>query len=196
MADIALVLSKIKLYRNFPVPNQPFGDIFPIFRNPVATEAVISHLVTHILSTHSIPDLCAIVALEARGFFFGLLIASRLGLPCVPVRKKGTLPGEVVSVSYEKDYGKDAFEMKSDAFEGVETKGKRVILVDGLLGMGGTIMAAKQLVEKLGVEVAEAVFIFDVAIPGYTEAVNMRLGGLKRYAMVTLTATNLPEPVN
>jgi adenine phosphoribosyltransferase len=213
MADVDLVLSKIKLYRNHPVPvstssfhsknplthtpqGQLFADIFPIFRDPVATEAVISHLTTHILSTHSIPQISAIVCLEARGFFFAPLIASRLGLPCIPVRKKGKLPGDVVGVSYEKDYGHDEFEMESDAFEGIETKGKKVILVDDLLGKGGSILAAKDLVEKLGAEIAEAVFIFDVDVPGYTEIVREKLGDLKRYAMVTLTVDNMGAPVN
>ncbi|TVY42138.1 Adenine phosphoribosyltransferase [Lachnellula subtilissima] len=176
MADVDLILSKIKLYRNHPIPGQLFADIFPIFRDPVATEAVVSHLTTHILSTHSIPQVSAIVCLEARGFFFAPLIASRLGLPCIPVRKKGKLPGDVLSVTYEKEYGPDMFEMKSDAFEGVETHGKKVILVDDLLGKGGSILAAKDLVGKLGMDVAEAVFIFDVDVPGYAEAVREKVG--------------------
>jgi adenine phosphoribosyltransferase len=101
----------------------------------------------------------------------------------------------VVSTSYQKDYGPDSFEMKTDAFEGIETEGKKVILVDDLLGMGGSIMAAKALVEKLGMEVAEAVFIFDVNVPVYTDAVERNLKGLKRYAMLTLTETNIGAPI-
>lgn len=85
--------------------------------------------------------------------------------------------------------------MKTDAFEGIEREGKKVILVDDLLGMGGSIMAAKELVEKLGMEVAEAVFIFDVDVPVYNEAVKRNLRGLKRYAMVTLTETNIGAPI-
>lgn len=84
--------------------------------------------------------------------------------------------------------------MKTDAFEGIETKGKKVILTDDLLGMGGSIMAAKDLVERAGMEVAEAVFIFDVDAPAYNEAVERTLGSLKRYAMVTLTETNMGAP--
>jgi len=112
------------------------------------------------------------------------------------VRKKGKLPGHVVGVRYEKEYGPDEFEIKSDAFEGVETEGKKVILVDDLLGKGGSILAAKGLVEKSGVEVAEAVFILDVDVPGYAEAVREKVGDLKRYAMVTLTVSNTSEAVN
>lgn len=66
------------------------------------------------------------MCLEARGFFFAPIIASRLGLPVVPVRKKGKLPGECVGVGFIKDYGVDDFEMKVDAFEGIETGGKKV----------------------------------------------------------------------
>ena len=128
----------------------------------------------------------SIVCLESRGFFFAPIIASRLNLPCVPVRKKRKLLGETVFVSYMKGYGPDSFEMKTDAFEGIETDGKKVILVDDLLGKGGSIIAAKQLVETLGMEVAELVFIFDIDIPGYDVAVKEQLGDTPRYAMVTL----------
>jgi len=198
MADKRLILSKTKLYINHPIPGQLFADIFPIFRSPTATEAIISHLTSHLLATHALDKIAAIVCLESRGFFFAPLIASRLGLPCVPVRKKGKLPGEVISETFEKDYGPDVFEMKTDAFEGVTEEGgsKKIILVDDLLGKGGSIMAAKVLVEKLGMEVAEAVFIFDVDIPDYNEAVKKNLGDLPRYAMVTLNANNLGSPVN
>lgn len=67
-----------------------------------------------------------------------------------------------------------------DAFEGIETSGKKVILVDDLLGKGGSIMAAKALVEKLGMEVAESVFIFDVDVPDYNETVKENLGDMLR----------------
>lgn len=83
-----------------------------------------------------------------------------------------------------KEYGLDIFEMKTDAFEGIDMKSKKVILVDDLLGKGGSIIAAKQLVELLGMEVEEAVFIFD--IPSYYEGLKAKMGDLKRYAMVQL----------
>lgn len=213
MADTALILSKVKLYVNHPVPvsrplyclvvhtthikqGQLFADIFPIFKDPILTEAVISHLCSHITTTHTLSNISALVCLEARGFFFGPIIASRLGLPCVPVRKAGKLPGDVVSVTYQKEYGLDGFAMKTDAFEGIQTEGMKVIIVDDLLGKGGSVMAAVALCEKLGVEVAESVFIFDVDGPGYAGAVQENLGDLPRYAMVTLGAGNMGAPVN
>jgi len=214
MADVDLILSKIKLYLHHPIPvslsnhkhscsvshtyaqGQLFADIFPIWRDPVASEAVISHLVTHIRTIHDLSQISSIVCLESRGFFFAPIIASRLNLPCIPVRKKGKLPGDKISITYQKDYWPDDFEMKTDAFEGIETKGKRVLLVDDLLGMGGSIVAAKTLVEKLGMEVAECVFIFDVDVPIYNEAVKKNLGDLPRYAMATLSESNMGVPVN
>jgi adenine phosphoribosyltransferase len=87
-------------------------------------------------------------------------------------------------VSYSKEYGPDVFEMMTDAFEGIDSN-KKVILVDDLLGKGGSIMAAKELIEKLGMEAVECVFIFDV--PEYYEGLKKRLGDLKWYAMVHLT---------
>ena len=101
----------------------------------------------------------------------------------------------MVSTSYERDYGPDACEMKNDAFEGIETEGKKVILMDDLLGMGGTAMAAKKLLEELGQEIVEMCFIFDVSIPAYDEVVKKNLGEMKRYAMVTLTDTNMGAPI-
>ena len=170
-----------------------FADIFPIFRDPEATEALVSHLASHISSTHDISKISSLVCLESRGFFFAPLIAARLGLPCIPVRKGGKLPGDKVTVSYQKEYGPDIFEMKTDAFEGVATEGKKVILVDDLLGHGGSILAAKQLVEKLTMEVAECVFIFD--IPMYYETNQQKLGDLPRYAMAQLTEESLADPI-
>jgi adenine phosphoribosyltransferase len=168
-----------------------FADIFPIFRDPKATEALVSHLSSHISATHDLAKISSLVCLESRGFFFAPLIAARLDLPCIPVRKGGKLPGDKVTVSYQKEYGPDNFEMKTDAFEGIETEGKKVILVDDLLGHGGSILAAKQLVEKLSMEVAECVFIFD--IPDYYETNQEKLGDMPRYAMVHLTEESLAE---
>jgi len=185
MADVQLVLSKAKMYTDHPIPGQPFLDIFPIWRDPAASEALISHLVSHIKAIHDLSHISSIVCLEARGFFFAPQIAARLGLPCIPVRKGGKLPGEKFQVTYQKEYGPDTFEMKDDSFEGLDKK-KKVILVDDLLGHGGSILAAKQLVEKFEVEVAECVFIFDV--PAYYEINQKNLGDLPRYAMVKLSA--------
>ena len=143
---------------------------------------MIAHLICHIKATHDLSTISSIVCIESRGFFFAPILASRLNLPCVPVRKKGKLPGDVLTVSYDKEYGPDVLEIKKDTFEGVD--GKKVLLVDDLLGKGGTVLAAKELVEGMGKEVVEALFIFD--IPAYYPTLKEKMGDLKWYAMVEL----------
>ena len=86
-----------------------FLDIFPILRDPVAFETLITHFVYH-LTSKTIPNsptkkVDVVVGLDARGFLLGPIIAMRLGAAFVPVRKKGKLPGECVTASYEKEYG-------------------------------------------------------------------------------------------
>jgi len=86
-----------------------FLDIFPILRDPVAFETLITHLIHHITS-QIIPKspnkkIDVVVGLDARAFLLGPIIALRLGAAFVPVRKKGKLPGECASASYEKEYG-------------------------------------------------------------------------------------------
>jgi len=88
-------------------------DIFPIFRDPLAFEVLITNLLHH-LTSQTIPSLQGgkidvIVGLDARGFLLGPIISSRLGVAFVPVRKRGKLPGECVSAEYEKEYGKVGF---------------------------------------------------------------------------------------
>lgn len=102
-----------------------FLDIFPILRDPIAFETLITHFVSHIFNTHKVkPDV--IVGLDARGFLLGPVIAMRLGAAFVPVRKAGKLPGSVEVVTYEKEYGVDQFEMQSDAV----TPGQKFIIIE------------------------------------------------------------------
>jgi len=171
-------------YENHPIPGQPFLDVFPIFRSPALTDAVISNLTDHIRATHDVDSIAALVCLEARGFIFAPLIAARLGIPVVPVRKKGKLPGSVVSISYEKEYGPDIFEMKTDAFDGIRPGA--VIIVDDLIATGGSVAAAKELVSKFDRAVAECVFI--VHCPQLHDSVEKVMQGTPIYGMVGLTA--------
>ena len=131
-----------------------------IFCELAATEAVISHLVSHIKATH---NLSSIVCIESRRFFFAPSLASPLNSQCVPVRKTGKLPGDVIS------------------FKDVD--GRKLLLVDDLLGKGGTVLAAKELVGGMGEEV-EPLFVFDIL--AYYGVLKEKLGGLDWYTMVQL----------
>ncbi len=130
-SDIDKIKNSLKTVEDFPKPGITFLDIFPIFKSPDLTEILITHLTHHILSAlPTASPVHVIVGLDARGFLFGPLVAMRLGASFVPVRKKGKLPGEVVTVEYAKEYGVDVFEMQQDSIQ----PGQNVVIMDDLLG--------------------------------------------------------------
>ena len=100
-----------------------------------------------------------IVGTESRGFIFGMPIAYNLHKSFVPVRKKGKLPCETVSASYDLEYGSAEIEMHKDSIK----PGQKVVIVDDLIATGGTIEAAIKLVEQLGGEVVKVVFLMELA---------------------------------
>lgn len=99
-----------------------------------------------------------VVGMEARGFILGGAVAHQLSTGFVPIRKKGKLPSETVSVSYELEYGTDQMEMHVDAVR----KGERVLLVDDLIATGGTAEGAIRLLQRMGAEVVAACFVIDL----------------------------------
>lgn len=100
-----------------------------------------------------------VVGPESRGFIFGVPIAYNLRKPFVPVRKKGKLPCETISVEYDLEYGSAVIEMHKDSIK----PGQKVLIVDDLMATGGTIEAIIKLVEKLGGEVVGTVFLMELA---------------------------------
>lgn len=104
-------------------------------------------------------DFDAVVGIETRGFIFGAALAYNLKKPLVLVRKKGKLPCETVSQEYDLEYGSAVIEMHKDALK----PGQKVVIVDDLIATGGTVKAAAQLVEKLGGEVVDIIFLIELA---------------------------------
>jgi len=96
-----------------------------------------------------------VASLETRGYFLGLPIAHELGVPFVPVRKKGKLPGPCISQEYELEYGKAAIEIQQDAI----SREDAVLVVDDLLATGGTMRAANQLIGRITHRVFDLFFI-------------------------------------
>ncbi len=99
-----------------------------------------------------------VAGMEARGFILGGAVAHQLSSGFVPIRKKGKLPHETVSIAYELEYGTDEMEMHVDAVQ----PGERVILVDDLIATGGTATGAIRLLQRMGAEVVAACFVIDL----------------------------------
>ncbi|KAG5644059.1 hypothetical protein DXG03_009149 [Asterophora parasitica] len=162
MSDVDFIKSHLGSHPDFPKKGIVFLDIFPLLRNPVAFETLITHFI-HRLTSHTIPNsptkkIDVIVGLDARGFLLGPLIALRLGAAFVPVRKRGKLPGQVVSAEYQKEYGTDIFEMQADAIQ----PGQTVVVVDDLIATGGSAKAAGELIAKQGGMTLEYLFIIEL----------------------------------
>lgn len=143
--------------KDFPKPGILFRDVSPLLRNPRAVRKVVDHFARNWSG-----KVDAIVALDARGFIFGSLVAHHLRLPFVMMRKKGKLPGSTVSVSYELEYGNNVLEMQSGALE----KGMKVLVVDDLLATGGSANAAAALVTRVGASVAGFAFVIELCALG------------------------------
>ncbi len=135
---------------DFPKPGIMFKDITPIFYNQALCTQIVDAFIAKLDAK---PD--AIVGIESRGFLFGFLVANKLNVPFVLVRKAGKLPYKTIKYDYDLEYGSTTIEMHEDALE----KGWNVIIHDDLLATGGTAEAAAQLVKKLGANVLGFTFV-------------------------------------
>jgi len=139
---------------DFPKPGILFKDITPLLQSTTA----FAHVMDSLVQYYQNRTVDAVLAIEARGFFFGAGLALRLKKPLVPIRKHGKLPYETRSVTYALEYGSDTVEIHRD---GVES-GQKVIIVDDLLATGGTMAAACRLVEESGAEVAGLALVIEL----------------------------------
>jgi len=139
---------------DFPRKGILFRDITPLLSNPDAFDWAISEMVG--IAKDLKPDV--IVGIESRGFIFAIPISMNLSLPFVPVRKKGKLPYQTLSASYELEYGEDKLEIHNDAL----SSGSRVLIVDDLIATGGTIKACSELVGALGGNIVGVVTLIDL----------------------------------
>jgi len=136
---------------DFPKPGIVFKDITPILKDADLCNEVIEAFVSSLAGM----KIDAIAGIESRGFLFGLMLANRLKIPFVPIRKQGKLPYRTISESYALEYGQATIEMHEDAFE----PGQHILIHDDLLATGGTVVAASKLIEKLGGQVAGFSFV-------------------------------------
>lgn len=140
---------------DFPEPGIIFRDITSILQDADGLALAIDSMQGCLDDV----DFDLVVGSESRGFIFGMPIAYNLHKPFIPVRKKGKLPCETISQTYDLEYGSAAVEMHKDAVR----PGQKVVIVDDLIATGGTVEACVEMVEALGGEVVKIVFLMELA---------------------------------
>ena len=168
--------SHIRTVPDWPAPGVQFRDITPLLQNPRVFRVLIDAFVHRYMDRALRPDVVA--GLDARGFILGSVVAYELNVGFVPIRKKGKLPYTTVEETYELEYGSATVELHTDAV----ARGQRVLLIDDLIATGGTMMAGKRLLEKLGASVTEGAAIVDLPELGGSE--RLREAGLKLFTLV------------
>lgn len=145
----------IRDVQDFPKKGIVFKDITPILEQPELCRLITNEFANHAKSLK--PD--AVMGIESRGFFWGLLVAQALNIPFIPVRKKGKLPYKTVSHRYELEYGSAEIEVHKDAIK----KGSKILIHDDLLATGGTAAAAAHIAEQQGALVCGFSFLVNLS---------------------------------
>ena len=144
----------IRQIPDFPKPGILFYDISTLLQAPAAWRAALDQLAARVAGYR--PD--RLVGIESRGFIVAAPLAVQLGIGLNMVRKRGKLPGSVVSHAYSLEYGMDSIEISADLVE----PGSRVVVVDDLIATGGTAAATLELLRKIGAEPVAAVFLVEL----------------------------------
>jgi adenine phosphoribosyltransferase len=165
--------SRIRAIPDFPKPGILFRDITPLLQDADALNLAVEALAEPFRSS----GVSHVAGMEARGFIFGPLVAQKLGIGFVPLRKPGKLPHQVHRIDYALEYGTDALEVHQDAVGPKD----RVLIIDDLLATGGTAHAACQLIEGLKAEVVGCAFVIELDGLGGRE----RLSPRRLHALLT-----------
>jgi len=140
---------------DFPEPGIIFRDVTSVLQEADGLQLSINGIMDKLKDV----DFDVVVGPESRGFIFGVPVAYNMKKAFVPVRKKGKLPCETVSMEYDLEYGSAVIEMHKDSIK----PGQKVVIIDDLVATGGTIEAITKLVEQLGGEVVKIVFLMELA---------------------------------
>mgnify|MGYP001352262830 CR=1 FL=1 len=146
----------IRAIPDYPKKGIMFRDITPLLKSSEGFSAVIQAFMKELEGK----EVDAIAGIESRGFIFGAVLAQKMGLGFIPIRKKGKLPYDTVQEEYELEYGTDAVEVHTDALK----EGDRVVVVDDLVATGGTVLASVALMKKLNADVVSVLSVID--LPG------------------------------
>jgi adenine phosphoribosyltransferase len=157
-----LIASLTRNVADFPQPGVQFKDLTPLFADRDGMTAVTDALA----GIASGADLVA--GIDSRGFLVAAAVAVRLGTGVLAIRKGGKLPPPVYTERYDLEYGSATLEVPA---EGVELRGRRVVVIDDVLASGGTIAAAARLLERTGADVTAAAVVVELTALGGREAV-------------------------
>ena len=152
--DCEYIKSKVRSIPDWPIEGVIFRDITTLLLDPPAFKQICTIFYDRYVNE----KIDKIVGIDARGFLFGSVLAYKLGIGMIPIRKNGKLPYKTISESYTLEYGEEVIEIHEDAIQ----KGERVVVIDDLMATGGTISAAANLVEKLGGEIIECSFVLEL----------------------------------
>jgi adenine phosphoribosyltransferase len=145
----------IRAVPDFPSPGVTFRDVTPL----LADAGGFARCIDALAEPWQGSEVQAVCGVEARGFIFGAALAQKLHAGFVPLRKPGKLPPPVVTMNYQLEYGSDRLEAQSDALK----PGERVLIVDDVLATGGTLAAARALIDQLGGELVGASVVIELA---------------------------------
>lgn len=148
------VADYVRTIPDFPQPGIMFRDITTVLQDADGLQLAIDEMENLLKDV----DFDMIAGAESRGFIFGAALAYNMHKPLLLVRKKGKLPGETVSQSYDLEYGQATIEIHKDAVK----PGDKIVIVDDLIATGGTVEAAAKLIEKLGGKVVKMVFLMEL----------------------------------
>lgn len=147
--------SAVRNIPDFPKKGIVFRDITTLLKDPASYKEAIQIFLERYQKTR----IDKIACIESRGFIFGSVLAEKIGVGFIPIRKKGKLPAEKIQEEYDLEYGKDSVEIHTDAI----VPGDQVLIHDDLLATGGTAAAACRLVEKLGGKVVGVSFLIELS---------------------------------
>lgn len=162
---------------DFPKKGILFYDITTLLKDPIGFRMSIDGLYNLVIQKKEI-KIDKVVAIESRGFIFASPLAMKLNSGLVVIRKPGKLPSETIKESYNLEYGQGILEIHKDAI----VKGEKILLVDDLLATGGTITAAKNLIEKLGGKIEIILFLIELeSLTGREKLKNYEVLSLIKY---------------
>jgi len=174
MSAADYIKAHVRTVPDWPSPGIQFRDITPLLSNPRVFRVLIDQFVHRYFDA----GLKAIAGLDARGFIIGSVVAYELNIGFIPIRKKGKLPFTTVEESYELEYGSATVEIHTDAVQ----PGDRVVLIDDLIATGGTMLAGKKLLERLGACVLEGAAIVD--LPELQGTNRLKDAGLEVFSLI------------